>query len=103
VIPSAAPPHPPGAVWLEPGDDGLVLHLQGEVDSATVARWDRERPSAAADGVPQGAVVAVDASAAAFLNSTGVALLVRETESHRRPAGAPSCAAPRGRCCRCCA
>ena len=45
MIPSAAPPHPPGAVWLKPGDDGLVLHLQGEVDSATVARWDRERPS----------------------------------------------------------
>jgi len=94
VIPSAAPPHPPGAVWLERGDGGLVLHLQGEVDSATVARWDRERPSAAADGVPQGAVVAVDASAAAFLNSAGVALLVRETESHRRAGGRPELRSP---------
>jgi anti-anti-sigma factor len=94
VIPSAAPPHPPGAVWLERGDGGLVLHLQGEVDSATVARWDRERPSAAADGVPQGAVVAVDASAAAFLNSAGVALLVRETESHRGAGGRPELRSP---------
>ena len=89
MILSAVPPHPPGAVWLEPGDGGLVLHLRGEVDAATVARWDQDRPSAAADGGPQAAVVAVDASAAAFLNSTGVALLVRETESHRRAGERP--------------
>ncbi|SNR95064.1 anti-anti-sigma factor [Geodermatophilus pulveris] len=87
MIPSSVPPHPPGAVRLEPGTGGLVLHLAGEVDSATVARWDRDRPGV--DGRPQGAVVAVDASAAAFLNSAGVALLVRETESHRRAGGRP--------------
>jgi len=87
VIPSSAPPHPPGAVRLEPGTGGLVLYLEGQVDAATVARWDRDRPTA--DGRLQGAVVAVDASAAAFLNSAGVALLVRETESHRRAGGRP--------------
>ncbi len=84
---SPVPPHPPGAVWLEPGDGGQVLHLRGEVDAATVARWDQERPGS--DGAPQDAVVAVDASAAAFLNFTGVALLVRETEAHRQAGGRP--------------
>ena len=88
--PSAAPPpHPPGAVWLERGADGVVLHLRGEVDTATVARWDADRPSPGQDGVPLGPVVAVDASAAAFLNSTGVVLLVRETDAHRRAGGRP--------------
>ena len=86
---SAVPPHPPGAVWLEPGDGGGVLHLRGDIDAATVARWDQDRPSPGADGAPQGAVVAVDASAAAFLNSSGVALLVRETDAHRRAGGRP--------------
>ncbi|WNV75125.1 STAS domain-containing protein [Geodermatophilus sp. DSM 44513] len=86
------PPHPPGAVRLEAGADGLVLHLHGEVDAATVARWERDRP---ADGdVGQGAVVAVDASAAGFLNSAGVALLVRETEPHRRAGGRPELRRP---------
>ena len=87
MTPSAAPPHPPGAVWLERGDGGVVLHLRGEVDTATVARWDAERPGA--DGAPSSAVVAVDASRAAFLNSAGVALLVRETDAHRRAGGRP--------------
>ena len=88
--PSAAPPpHPPGAVWLERGADGVVLHLRGEVDTATVARWDADRPAPGQDGAPLGPVVAVDASAAAFLNSTGVVLLVRETDAHRRAGGRP--------------
>lgn len=82
---SAPPPHPPGNVWLERADSGAVLHLRGEVDTATVARWDADRPAPGTDG----AVVAVDASAAAFLNSAGVALLVRETEAHRRAGGRP--------------
>ena len=87
--PSAAPPpHPPGAVWLERGADGVVLHLRGEVDTATVARWDADRPAPAQVGARQGPVVAVDASAA-FLNSTGVVLLVRETDAHRRAGGRP--------------
>ncbi|WP_167761024.1 STAS domain-containing protein [Geodermatophilus sp. DF01_2] len=89
MTPSAVPPHPPGAVWLEPGHDGSVLHLRGEIDAATVARWDDERATAPAGGAPQDAVVAVDASAAAFLNSAGVALLVRETEAHRLAGGRP--------------
>ncbi len=56
-----------------------------------MARWDQDqdRSSAGADGAPQDVVVAVDASAAAFLNSTGVALLVRETDAHRRAGGRP--------------
>ena len=87
--PSYGPPHPPGAVWLESGDGGQVLHLRGEVDAATVARWNEDRSSPGADGASQRAVVAVEASAAAFLNSTGVALLVRETDAHRRAGGRP--------------
>ena len=66
-----------------------VLHLRGEVDAATVARWERDRPSPGTDGTAHGVVVAVDASAAPFLNSAGVALLVRETDAHRRAGGRP--------------
>ena len=73
-----APPYPSGAVWLEREDDGVVLHLQGEIDTATVARWDAERPALGAD------------CAATFLNSVGVALLVRETDAHRRAGGRPA-------------
>jgi hypothetical protein len=94
VTAGAVPPHPPGAVWLEPGDGGAVLHLRGEVDAAPVARWDQDRSSPGVDGAPHGAVVAVDASAAAFLNSAGVALLVRETGAHRRGRRATRAAPP---------
>lgn len=83
----SAPPHPPGAVWLEPGEGGQVLHLRGDVDAATVDRWEQDRSSAGAGA--QDVVVAVDASAAAFLTSTGVALLVRETDAYRRAGGRP--------------
>jgi anti-anti-sigma factor len=86
---SPVPPHPPGTLWLEPGDGGHVLHLRGDVDAATVARWNEDRSSAGADGAPRDMIVAVDASAAAFLNSTGVALLVQETDAHRRADGRP--------------
>jgi len=78
------PPHPPGSVWVEHGDSGAVLHLRGEIDSATVARFDEVRGPGPGSGV-----VAVDATAAAFLNSSGVALLVRETEPHRAAGGRP--------------
>ncbi len=88
VTPSAAPPRPPGAVWLEPGNGGAVLHLRGEVDAATVARWERDRPPPGTDGTAHGVVVAVDASAACP-NSAGVALLVRGTDAHRRAGGRP--------------
>jgi anti-anti-sigma factor len=84
-----APPYPSGAVWLEREDDGVVLHLQGEIDTATVARWDAERPALGADGAAPAVVVAVNA-AATFLNSVGVALLVRETDAYRRAGGRPA-------------
>ena len=54
-----------------------------------MARWEQDRPSPGTDGTAPGVVVAVDASAAAFLNSAGVALLVRETDAHRRAGGRP--------------
>jgi len=50
VTASAVPPHPPGAIWLESGDGGAVLHLQGEVDAANVARRDQDRSSPWAEG-----------------------------------------------------
>ncbi len=90
MTPSALPPHPPGAVRLESADGGLVLHLLGEVDAGTVASWDRDRRAAG----PQDAVVAVDASAATFLSSAGVALLLRETEAHRAAGGRPELRSP---------
>ena len=89
MTPSAMPPHPPGAVRLEPADGGLVLHLLGEVDAGTVASWDRDRAAG-----PQDAVVAVDASAATFLSSSGVAMLLRETEAHRAAGGRPELRSP---------
>ena len=90
MTPSAAPPHPPGAVRLERTDRGPVLHLLGEVDAGTVAWWERDRP---APGSPD-AVVAVDASAATFLSSAGVAMLLRETEAHRAVGGRPELRSP---------
>ncbi len=83
--PTAAPL--PGAVWLGHGADGVVLHLRGEIDTATVVRWDADRPAPGQGGTPLGPVVAVDASAAAFLDPTGVAPLVRETDAHHRAGG----------------
>ncbi|MGY1702968.1 STAS domain-containing protein [Geodermatophilus sp. SYSU D00697] len=84
----ATPPHPPGIVWVAREDGDHVLHLRGEIDSATVARFEEDRAEAA-DG-PPGGVVAVDATGATFINSAGLALLVRETLPHRRAGGTPS-------------
>jgi anti-sigma B factor antagonist len=88
------PPYAHGRIWLEHEDGTAVLHLAGEIDVATVERYERERtPAVAGDGagiagaaVP---VVAVDAARVTFLNSTGVAFLVRQTlvarNAGRRP------------------
>jgi hypothetical protein len=100
LLPAGGHRHAPGR-WLERGANGVVLHLRGEVDTATVVRWDADRPAPGQDGAALGPVVAVDASAA-FLDSTGL-VLVQEIDAHRRPAGDPSCAPPRGRSCGWCA
>jgi ABC-type transporter Mla MlaB component len=90
VDPSAAPPpHPPGAVcWnAEPTTSSCTCGAR-----STPPPWPAGTPTGrqpGQDGVPLGPVVAVDASAAAFLNSTGVVLLVRETDAHRRAGGRP--------------
>ncbi len=74
MIPDAAPPHPPGAVWLEYEQDGVVLHLEGEIDAATVAACAGSYPAPA----EKERVVAVDASGVTFLNSLGISFLVRQ-------------------------
>jgi anti-sigma B factor antagonist len=77
------PPYALGRIWLEHEDGAAVLHLAGEIDVATVERYESERTATAVQ------VVAVDAARVTFLNSTGVAFLVRQTlvarNTGRRP------------------
>jgi anti-anti-sigma factor len=79
-------PHPrglPGAIHLVEEDDGPVLRLSGEVDSLVVDDWQATGPAEARPAV------AVDVSAATFLDCRGLRLLVRETEPTRRSGRVP--------------
>src|SRR4051794_41863925 len=64
----------PGAIQLVEEDGGPVLRLSGEVDSLGGDDWHATGPQGAR------AAVAVDVSAATFLDCRGLRLLVRETE-----------------------
>ena len=73
---------PTGGIDLVEEDGGPVLRLRGEVDSLVVAAW---------DAVPHGSrsAVAVDLSAATFLDVPGLRLLLRATEGTRRSGRVP--------------
>ena len=71
----------PGGIDLVEEDGGPVLRLRGEVDSLVVAAYD-------ASPAPRPAV-AVDLSAATFLDGPGLRLLFRATEGTRRSGRVP--------------
>jgi anti-anti-sigma factor len=77
-----------GDIHLVEQDGMSVLRLRGEVDSLVVAAW-----QAAAPAGPRGAV-AVDASAATYLDCRGLRLLVQETEGTRRSGRLPELRSP---------
>lgn len=77
------PPYPTGQIAYRNEDLGRVLHLTGEIDAAVVDQFERSVAGAAPP------VVAVDASAVTFMSSSGVALLLRQTEGQRQAGDPP--------------
>jgi anti-anti-sigma factor len=78
----------PGGIELVEEDGEPVLRLRGEVDGLVVAAWQASAPTAAP------APVAVDVSAATFLDCRGLRLLVRATETTRRSGRVPELRRP---------
>jgi anti-anti-sigma factor len=62
---------PLGAMELEQGAGGPVLHLRGDVDAPVVQGWEAEEP------VDQSSIAAVDVSEMAYIDSIGLTFLVR--------------------------
>ena len=87
----AGPPNPPGSIRVAVEGDELVLHLQGEIDAATVRHYE----TAAAQGRDPSAAAAtqrvtvIDAAGVTFLNSIGVRFLLRQTEVAREAGRRP--------------
>jgi len=77
----------PGAITLIDEADGPVLRLSGEIDSSVVDAW--QAAGRATDEPDDQAAVAVDVSAATFLDCRGLQLLVRATERARRSGRLP--------------
>ena len=65
----------PGLITVEVDGESRILRLQGDIDSAVVARFQAEQ------GRETPAVDAIDAGAVSFLSSTGIAVLVRCAEA----------------------
>jgi anti-anti-sigma factor len=77
-----APPNPPGSIEVVAEGGELVLRLAGDIDAATVGRYEATAgsdPSAAAPSQ----VGVVDAGDVTFMNSLGVRFLLRQTEAFR--------------------
>ena len=77
-----------GGIDLVEQDGVQVLRLRGEVDSLVVAAWHETAPA-----TPR-AAVAVDASAATFLDCRGLRLLLQETAETRRSGRLPELRRP---------
>jgi anti-anti-sigma factor len=84
----ATPTTTAGGIELVEQDGVQVLRLRGEVDGLAVAAW-----QAAAPAAPR-AAVAVDASAATFLDCRGLRLLLQETAEARRSGRLPELRRP---------
>ena len=78
----------PGGIDLVEEDGGPVLRLSGEVDSLVVAAWQATAPAGTR------APVAVDVSAATFLDCRGLRLLVSATETTRQSGRVPELRRP---------
>ncbi len=89
----APPPHPPGLIWMDREDEGSVLHLRGEIDAGTVAAFEalQSRGTNPTSGLP---IVAVDAEAVTFINSSAVTFLVRQIQGSSAPGRAPALRRP---------
>jgi anti-anti-sigma factor len=77
----------PGGIDLVDEDGGPVLRLHGEVDTLVVSAWQVEAPATRP-------AVAVDASAATFLDCRGLRLLVHATEATRASGRVPELRRP---------
>ena len=77
-----------GEIDLVEQDGVQVLRLRGEVDRLVVAAWEAAAPPA-----PR-AAVAVDASAATFLDCRGLRFLLQETAVTRRSGRLPELRRP---------
>ncbi len=79
-----AGPELPGSIALVRDLRGTVLRLEGEVDTAVVQAFDHQQ-----DGAHLVPVDVIDAAAVSFIDSVGLALLVRSmrhsTGAGRRP------------------
>ena len=78
----------PGGIDLVEEDGGPVLRLHGEVDTLVVSAWQATAPP------PARPPVAVDVSAATFLDCRGLRLLVRTTEATRASGRVPELRRP---------
>jgi len=74
---------PGGSIVLEHEPGGPVVHLRGDVDGPVVQGWDAER------AVEAPSIVAVDVAALTYIDSAGLALLVRWARD-RAHAGMPA-------------
>jgi anti-anti-sigma factor len=77
-----------GGIALVEQDGVQVLRLHGEVDSLVVAAWQATAPATPC------AAVAVDASAATFLDCRGLRLLLQATTETRRSGHLPELRRP---------
>ena len=83
---------PQGSVTVRLEDDTPVLLLEGEIDSAAVAAYETAFPAGAPSLPPlppSRQAWVVDTSAVTFMNSSGVAFLVRCVEGMRAHGGRP--------------
>ncbi len=87
------PPHPPGLIWMGLEAEGSVLHLRGEIDAATVAAFEDQ---AKRDTTPttRPPIVAVDAQAVTFINSSAVTFLLRLIQGSAAPGRPPALRRP---------
>jgi anti-anti-sigma factor len=88
TIDGHATPAASGGIDLVEQDGVQVLRLHGEVDGLVVAAWRATAPAA-----PR-AAVAVDASAATFLDCRGLRMLLQETAATRRSGRLPELRRP---------
>ncbi|WP_448624009.1 STAS domain-containing protein [Geodermatophilus sp. URMC 64] len=60
-----------GSIEVKAEPDGVVLHMQGEIDALAMDRW----RNSTHDEAPK--VIAVDVGAMTYIDSTGLAFLVQ--------------------------
>jgi anti-anti-sigma factor len=77
--------NPRGRVTLESHEDAHVLRLAGDIDADTVAVYEQELRQFGAT-----VIKVVDLTAVTFLDSSGVAFLIRQTQRARERGHLPA-------------